>query len=991
MTEQKHNRSQQLSTEGLDPEWYAAHYTDVADAGMDPLEHYLRFGRAEGRAPSQRAWELNKLAHEAFDPKWYVAHYSDVADTGMDPLEHYLRFGRAEGRAPSQRAWELGELAHEAFDPKWYAAHYSDVADTGMDPLEHYLRFGRTEGRAPSQRAWELSELAHETFDPKWYAAHYSDVADARIDPLEHYLRFGRVEGRAPSQRAWELGELAHEAFDPKWYAAHYSDVADAGMDPLEHYLRFGRAEGRAPSQRVWELGELAHEAFDAEWYAEWNPDISGTDLTSTQHYLRHGRYEGRAPTLQLERAKVYNRKRSGANQSSARKLIPKNMLIRFPITKKYLSTLEFCTRTDPQVSVIILSYQRPDLVENLIKSIWLYTSNVKYEIIVVDNGSPLGTHELDTAFANYIKYIKLEHNIYIGDAYNIGVESSSSEYCVLMNNDIVVQPNWLSTMFELMIADETVGVVGPKFLYPDDTLQEAGALIDSSGYSIQLGKRNDETLPEFNIRREVDYVTGATALFRKDLYIKNFGYSWKWAPGYYEDADLCFSIRAQGFKVIYEPASVVYHLESITMSEMPPSENLSAAVAANRLKFVKKWSGVLNKEVNLRSSACHKRVYGLSSTGNPYKSRETKGGVGVYLPYGISPGGGENYILSIAQCLTTLNRVALVFNSRQSSLRVLSVLTDLNIDLENFDIVLLQDAEKADFDIFIALGNELFPSLKGLGKKSYYICQFPFDTRFEELNSRFEKGLHLTYDGYIAYSNYSRKYILENSAMWSFSPRVTVINPAVHSIGPIEGYAPNNNIIGVGRFFVGGHNKRHDKLIEAFRTLEKLNTANKIHEDITLNLAGAVHPDLRHREHLSRLMSIAEDANINFYVDVGRRELEELYQNAKVYWHAAGYGVDPAYRPEVAEHFGITIVEAMSAGCVPVVIGVGGPTEIVRHGLNGYVISSAHEMAEVTFRILRDWNSNEMKLIRQAAIETARGFSFERFCKEIKTLLEKD
>ena len=73
----------------LDEKWYLATYPDVAEAGVDPIVHYLRHGAFEGRNPSRD-----------FDTNWYLAEYPDVAEEGANPLVHYLKWGAAEGRVP---------------------------------------------------------------------------------------------------------------------------------------------------------------------------------------------------------------------------------------------------------------------------------------------------------------------------------------------------------------------------------------------------------------------------------------------------------------------------------------------------------------------------------------------------------------------------------------------------------------------------------------------------------------------------------------------------------------------------------------------------------------------------------------------------------------------------------------------------------------------------------------------------------------------------
>jgi hypothetical protein len=111
----------------FDRDWYLAQYPDVKFSGLDPYDHYLRYGTAEGRDPNPY-----------FDSSWYLQSYPDVQRNGMNAFKHYLRYGIFEGRNPGPR-----------FDAPWYLARYPDVRANGMNPFLHFLRYGRAEGRTP--------------------------------------------------------------------------------------------------------------------------------------------------------------------------------------------------------------------------------------------------------------------------------------------------------------------------------------------------------------------------------------------------------------------------------------------------------------------------------------------------------------------------------------------------------------------------------------------------------------------------------------------------------------------------------------------------------------------------------------------------------------------------------------------------------------------------------------------------------------------------
>jgi glycosyltransferase involved in cell wall biosynthesis len=121
----------------------------------------------------------------------------------------------------------------------------------------------------------------------------------------------------------------------------------------------------------------------------------------------------------------------------------------------------------------------------------------------------------------------------------------------------------------------------------------------------------------------------------------------------------------------------------------------------------------------------------------------------------------------------------------------------------------------------------------------------------------------------------------------------------------------------------------------------------------------------------------VAEDAPIDVLNNLPRAELGERVGRAKVFWHAAGLLVDESREPQLCEHFGVVTVEAMSAGCVPVVIGKGGQKEIVRDGIDGFVCRSLEEMAQRTRQLIDD-DALRARMSEQA-IARAQAFSVER------------
>jgi glycosyltransferase involved in cell wall biosynthesis len=145
------------------------------------------------------------------------------------------------------------------------------------------------------------------------------------------------------------------------------------------------------------------------------------------------------------------------------------------------------------------------------------------------------------------------------------------------------------------------------------------------------------------------------------------------------------------------------------------------------------------------------------------------------------------------------------------------------------------------------------------------------------------------------------------------------VLYPPVTSIG--EGSSKQKVILSVGRFDPSLNAKHQDVLIKAFKQLSPSLPGWK------LVLAGGSSSE----EWIAQLQQKAAGFPIEIKTNVAHTELTQLYQAASIYWHAAGYGVNEAKNPELTEHFGISTVEAISAGSIPLVVPYGGQREIVK------------------------------------------------------------
>ena len=188
----------------------------------------------------------------------------------------------------------------------------------------------------------------------------------------------------------------------------------------------------------------------------------------------------------------------------------------------------------------------------------------------------------------------------------------------------------------------------------------------------------------------------------------------------------------------------------------------------------------------------------------------------------------------------------------------------------------------------------------------------------------------------------------------------------------PIENLPRSRKICTVARFGRGLVDKCALEMVTAF-------VDSGLHQEgVCLTVYGWVGPSEADRAYFQEVRRRSEGFPIEIIPNADTDELRHALSTSLVYWHAAGLGIDPAKEPERVEHFGISVVEAMAHGCVPVVIAAGGPLETVRHGMDGIHCGTLADMVSATRRILSD--SGEQKKLAASARARARQFSLETF-----------
>jgi GT2 family glycosyltransferase len=210
--------------------------------------------------------------------------------------------------------------------------------------------------------------------------------------------------------------------------------------------------------------------------------------------------------------------------------------------------------------------------------------------LAIIDNASTDGTGQwLQDKFAKSKDYQKVKTTIYFNDknagfayAHNQAAKECECDAILLLNNDTIPLAGWLEPVLNRLEMPD-VGIVGSKLISPRFIgIQHAGVsfLPDGRPYHQYLGYTSDS--PEVNIPQYVPAVTGACFAVKKEVWDLVGGLDERYWCGW-EDIAMCLSVREKGYKVFYEPKSVLYHFEGQTDGRYSKED-------ANRILFFKEW-----------------------------------------------------------------------------------------------------------------------------------------------------------------------------------------------------------------------------------------------------------------------------------------------------------------------------------------------------------------------------------------------------------------
>lgn len=337
-----------------------------------------------------------------------------------------------------------------------------------------------------------------------------------------------------------------------------------------------------------------------------------------------------------------------------------------------------------------------------------------------------------------------------------------------------------------------------------------------------------------------------------------------------------------------------------------------------------------------------------------------------IVNPYLDTLGGGERYTAAFANALVESGWSVDVQWKNPSIKKTLE--DRFGLKLENINVT--SDVKRGDgYDLCFWVSDGSIPTLRA--RKNLLHFQVPF--HHVGGNSLLNKMKLFRVDKIICNSLFTKKVIDREYGIES-----VVIYPPVDTFH-IKSKRKENLILFVGRFSELKQTKGQDILVKAFKRLVDLGL-----RDWKLVLAGGVEVGVG--RYIKKLEDLSEGYPIDLIKSPNFKTLANLYGRSRIFWSASGFGEDEEKYPEKVEHFGITVVEAMAGGAVPIVYNAGGHKEIVSDRINGFLWNKTGDLNGRTKLLIRD-----KALCRRMAlsgIEASKKFGYEEFESSIRKIL---
>lgn len=230
------------------------------------------------------------------------------------------------------------------------------------------------------------------------------------------------------------------------------------------------------------------------------------------------------------------------------------------------------------KVAIVILNWNGAALMERFLPSVVRYSPEEMAEVVVADNGSTDDSLALLAEKFPSVRVVRFDRNYGFAEGYNRALQQIDTPYAVLLNSDVEVTPGWLEAPLRRLDASPEVAAVQPKLLAERarDQFEYAGAaggFMDKYGYPFCRGRIFQEIETDrgqYDAEADILWATGACLFVRTEVYRAVGGLDAKFFA-HQEEIDMCWRMRARGYRLVCTPESVVYHVGGGTLNAESP------------------------------------------------------------------------------------------------------------------------------------------------------------------------------------------------------------------------------------------------------------------------------------------------------------------------------------------------------------------------------------------------------------------------------------
>jgi GT2 family glycosyltransferase len=256
---------------------------------------------------------------------------------------------------------------------------------------------------------------------------------------------------------------------------------------------------------------------------------------------------------------------------------------------------VQFPSTDSPVISVVVLAWKQTDRLIACLTALAASTDAPAFEVVLVLNGASPEVRRLVAEGVDGAQIVDIEANIGFGGGCNAGIDRARGGFILLLNDDATVDPHLLARSFARIDAESDVAAVAAVLVNPDGTLQEAGSRVLDSAATVQLGAGlalDSDEARAFLTPRDIDYGSAAALLVRRSALDAIGGFDPIYEPAYFEDVDLAFRLKENGWRVVLEPSARATHAAGSSTSTDTRFRRFASDHAGTA--FIDRWGTVL-------------------------------------------------------------------------------------------------------------------------------------------------------------------------------------------------------------------------------------------------------------------------------------------------------------------------------------------------------------------------------------------------------------